>query len=404
MKRFFYFAAIATVAMTASCSKSEPVSNIPAEVQFPEEEVTELAPIAFGSNIKANTAATKSVGPVDEWNKNMELYVYGYTVNKDNGTINDITAPYIDNVMAYAPDGSDKGAIEVYNTTEDGRQVPFYYQESTVYRFYGYYTDGAVTAEPATADGELTVPVTIDGGQDIMLAATDSAAIDSDLAAAKESATGDTDLTADLNNIETNYKSLIYSGYTARRGIAPTLNFKHKLVRFEFNVKAGSQEVIDKNVQVVAVNLIDVPNTGVLTIAPEQKAVADNAATTNFLLQEKGEDGALRTLTPKVPGLDFGTIGASLMVFPAESYTLQFTLDQDNVEVQQPSTPYTLVPSMFQPAEGSELPSTDVFVAGYKYVVNIIVYGLEEIEISAKLEEWKDAGSYELDPDKPENF
>lgn len=42
----------------------------------------------------------------------------------------------------------------------------------------------------------------------------------------------------------------------------------------------------------------------------------------------------------------------------------------------------------------------EAFEAGYTYKVTIVVYGLEEVKITAELEEWKDGGSTVIDPDE----
>ena len=39
------------------------------------------------------------------------------------------------------------------------------------------------------------------------------------------------------------------------------------------------------------------------------------------------------------------------------------------------------------------------FEAGYSYKVKIVIYGLEEVKITAELEDWKEGGSTVLDPD-----
>ena len=51
-------------------------------------------------------------------------------------------------------------------------------------------------------------------------------------------------------------------------------------------------------------------------------------------------------------------------------------------------------------AEGNYVAQTQ-FTAGYSYLITVKVYGLEEIEISAELEPWKDGGRIDIDTDVP---
>ena len=51
-------------------------------------------------------------------------------------------------------------------------------------------------------------------------------------------------------------------------------------------------------------------------------------------------------------------------------------------------------------AEGAP---TDAFTAGYSYNVVIKIYGLEEVEITVTLDEWKDGGETIIDPDDEDN-
>ena len=43
----------------------------------------------------------------------------------------------------------------------------------------------------------------------------------------------------------------------------------------------------------------------------------------------------------------------------------------------------------------------DKFEAGKAYTINFKLYGLEKVEVTAELTEWKDGGQIEIDTDTP---
>lgn len=99
-----------------------------------------------------------------------------------------------------------------------------YYPPAGNFDFFGYHADNAVatTAAIAKTDELWTVPFTIDGTQDLM---STKAELTQTQASEMTGATRPNDY---------------YSAYAARKGVHPTLTFKHLLTRLQFSVKAGN--------------------------------------------------------------------------------------------------------------------------------------------------------------------
>ena len=354
MKKLFFFA-IAALGMTVACQK---------EVKVENPDIDDNAPVQVQFNVSApSITVTKTKAAVEnDWN-NQDIYIYGYS------DIAKADEYLISNQKASVAAGG--------NVTFADSKV-FYYDIEAVYDFYGYYID-ALTATPAltATKDSLVAEITIDGTQDVMLAKTDHNA---DMAEA----------TSPVNDTR------IYSAYAARRGVHPTLNFEHMLARFEFNVKKGESE---NNPLPVYVKSITVKSqaTGKLTIAPADKQ--------NF--EGKGEkvDLSSTIITTDqnpyfVPTDSYQKAGEDLMIFPTTesdpNVDMLITLvPKENLNGNakpEYKMPVTLKPSMFK--EGAK-----TFDKAQKYVVNIIVYGLEEVSVTASLAEWGNGGEDEYDPD-----
>ena len=84
------------------------------------------------------------------------------------------------------------------------------------------------------------------------------------------------------------------------------------------------------------------------------------------------------------------------MVIPGEtSYKLSIYTSQDGVSTSIDPQEWTLdINSIVGKPEGAV-----AFDAGYSYKVTVLIYGLEEVKVTAELEDWKDGGSTVIDPD-----
>ena len=371
MKKFLFFATTFAI-LLSGCTKS----NVNDDVLDDGTPV----PVRFSAMSMTSSVSTKSTGAVGAegnlWNQ-QDLYIYGY-----DRTVTDFTEePFINNVMATAPDALSSGAIDVMNNAVEPAE-PFYYVAKNRYDFFGYHVDDAATGEPVREETRVYVPFEINGAQDLMIAKADQQ--------------------ADINNTEgaefTEDKA--YSAYAARRNVHPTLKFQHQLARFTFEIVAGSASGSNVNVDYITV---DSKSKGNLVVVGGTRGIDDVAEdVASFKLQEIGAEGNAQNLTPVKPEPynaernNAKKIGESIMVIPGEaSYNLKIKTSQDGVNTDIPEQEWTIAIDNVdgKPADAS------VFEAGYSYKIKIVIYGLEEVKITAELEEWKDGGNATLDED-----
>lgn len=393
MKRYFVLA-IAAVAIVAACNKQETPSP---------DESTEKVKVEFGTknlSIHGSTVKAKAVGGVDEWNDALTLKVYGFQAD-----ISDFTSDaFIDNVAAAAPASGTSGAIEVYNPAISGQNEPFYYSGTAVYNFYGYFTDDAVVSEPVREPTRVYVPFEINGGQDLMVATTDKSA---DVAG--------TNVSVDR----------AYSSYAARRDVHPNLIFKHQLSRFKFEVLTGSMAA--QNIYVTDLTL-DSRYKGNLVVVGAQGLADVDDETTPFQLCEL-DGGVLKPLTTMYPYVNSTSrggvklnditpidadnetvsaeeraasaksIGESILAIPGSaSYKLQVSYYQSDVQAEAQPFVYEITPAMVTPVAAGT--TVTAFEPGKEYKISIVIYGLEDVQITATLEDWVEGGNVTIDPDE----
>ena len=355
MKKYFFLAAAALVALVA-CSKS-PIAT-EAQPVDPDEVFaeTDLYPITFSSNVLATKAKVKGTGSIDTWADTMKLHIYGIKRDADNN-LDLVDGIQINNVVAAAPDGVTSGAIEVWDPalSTELEKVPFYYDNSGRYDFFGFYVDDAFVQgqedpELDTDEGTITLPVQINGTQDVMLAYAD-----------REAAVEGTAINPDK----------LYSAYGVRKGIIPDLKFAHQLSRFVFKVRKGAVNGSAQPGPVYVNSLaVDSYSNGLLTIVGADRGlVSDGDELVFFNLTNRGQ-ALSQTL---VEGLDAQTLGESVMVFPGrETYNVKLDLANDKT---------SQVNNMSFDIEGGAL-------AGKSYVITITVYDIEPIDINVSLIEW----------------
>lgn len=409
MKKYALFAAAALVAL-AACSKNE------VKPQTPETPVDDDSPVAvqFGVASPVSSVVTKSYGPLDEWNEQESLYIYSFA--REAGDIDYSTAtPFINNVAATAP-ATGATALSVTNPAYPGE--PFYYADNDIYDFYGYYVDNAWASGTSIedynkVDGPVTpiatdptriyVPFVIDGTQDLMIAKADP---QTDLKNAKDEPGYNTDLD-DPNTV--NY---VYSAYTARRGVQPTLTFEHQLARFNFKICSKSESADKLKVTGIKVKSKFRGELTVVANSDDSRGItAISDATIDFELKQI-TDGQMTALTP-VPVDNYdGTptdpqdVGNGIMVIPGEaSYDLVIELAYDEAEYspdQVPTTPINPIESTIDAStiSGRE-EATETFLKGEQYTITVYIIGPQEVEISAELDDWTDGGNVEIDPDAP---
>ncbi len=357
MKKYFFLAAAALVAL-AACSKSPIVESVNAgeAVVDPDEIFTgsEKYPIAFASNVVTTKAMVKGGGSIEAWN-NQTLYVYGITRDVAADTLYWKDGVEIENVPV-VPESGVKDTILV----KDALDNPYYYDNSARYDFFGYYVDDAfVTGQetPENNAGTITLPIKIDGTQDVMLAYAD-----------RDSAVKGTTYSAEK----------MFSAYGVRKGIIPNLTFKHQLSRFIFKVIKGEDP--NSDVAKVYVDSLCVESfaDAEMTIVGANRglAVPDGAEMEEFYLTNRGVD-----LAPVlVEGTTALTLGESMMVMPGqESYNLKFRIGN------QPAGTSEIV---HQWVKGQSIPISGGALAGKSYTITLTVYNLQPVKISVELEPW----------------
>lgn len=310
-----------------------------AEQHDPAQEDERVA-IVFGTNVVS--VQTKGVGSVDQWDQNQTLYIYGFERNQD-GSLGSVL---IDNVAAAAPSAVSEGAIQVYDPSSQTQDTPFYYGYTQKYDFFGYYVDDAATGAPVNTGGVITVPVQIDGTQDILLGYADrtqqaTSAVPSDR---------------------------LYSAYAVRKGnIQPVLTFEHQLSRFVFNVIAGSEGDAPLYVNSLSVSS---KTEGTLTVTGATRGLVAGGTAGQMSLTNRGA-----ALTPYLVS-GTGVIGESIMVMPGEeSYDLSFVLEQGGKTVPQTTT----------------IPISGGALKGRSYLVNLTIYSLESVKVNVTLTAWDES-------------
>ena len=376
------FSVCAAVAMMAACAKEAPQASVPS-VPAPAENAEQME-VKFHSNVTASVLS-KAQGGVDAWNGLQNLYIYGF--QRQSGAV-DYTAvePFINNVLAASPaEGAADNGIVVNNA--DGK--PFYYVGNYTYDFYGYYVDDLVAVPQADADG-VYLNLELTGGEDVMLAKAVPA---TDVQKARDNGVFKGDAT---------WKDgYAYSAYAARRGVQPSLTFKHQLVRFTFQITSGSV-FEDGNPLYIKEIKMSARNSAKLYVAGNKTGWADIDAAAADLSLCSLDGGQLVPMAAfEVPSADVNaqpvSVGESLMVIPNEasaddSYALSLVMEQAGKTIEYPvDVKFTKVTNAVD--------GQTQFTAGYSYRVTIKVYGLEEVEISAELEPWVSGGDISIDTD-----
>ncbi len=311
---------------------------------------------------------------------------------------------HINNALAKAPSDASTGKIELNNPAASGDVDKYYYYEGNdVYQFFGYYIDDAAAAKetdgtapqvtysatPATGTGIISVPFVIDGSQDLMIAETNVA---DDIA----------DRTDDSKTVD---EKRVYSAYSARRTVVPNLNFRHVLTRFTFNVIAGTAKADELNITELSVNSLTTGSLNIVKPAVAEGATAIADITTGSVADDLVLGSAKGAMsTPATMTLDYTEamtpvkLGESLIVYPGQAtYNLTIKLSSKKVSSYPDYTAELNIANIPNKPDGQT-----VFTAGYSYDVTLVVYGPEEIEVIATLEEWKDGGDQYYDPDDPD--
>lgn len=353
MKKIFAFA-IAAVTMTVGCQKIQELVNPDRnQTSFDDNEPVE---ITFNTNVvNVETKANGSVTTFDP--AKHTLYVYG--LNTTTPGTKEIT-----NATATATGGASPVSLTLdkkyfYNGTDDK------------YDFYGYYVDDA--ADPATVAANYTLPVTITGQQDILLAK----------ALGSEASDGVSPI-ADA-----------YSAKTARAGVVPNLQFEHQMSQFSFNVRnCGSYAITLKG---LSLNTI---NKGTLTVAGDSQGLVALTGDANKADIEVSTTEQSLAKVDKSDLTNYTAIGKPIMVFSENAYTVILYLWQDGMEtnkVRKVTVPVTIKNKPADLTEAGITGEDPGALKGYAYEINVTVYSLEEISVTASIVGWKTGESFVFD-------
>lgn len=350
MKKIFAFA-IAAVTMTVGCQKIQELVNPDRnQTSFDDNEPVE---ITFNTNV-VNVETKAPNGSVTTFDPDKHtLYVYG--LNTTNNGVKEITN---------APAKTNAGATPTSLTLD---KKYFYNGTDDQYDFYGYYVDDA--ADPATVAANYTLPVTITGQQDILLAK----------ALGEDSGTDGA-----------------YSAKTARASIIPNLQFEHQMSQFSFKVRnCGSYDITLKG---LSLNTI---NKGTLTVAGDSQGLVALTGDANKADIEVSTTEQPLTKVNKLDSDNFTAIGQPIMVFSENAYTVILYLWQTGMEankVRKVTVPVTITNSEEDLIDaGYQAGDTPGALKGYAYEINVTVYSLEEISVTASIVGWKTGDTFVFD-------
>lgn len=388
--------AMCAAAMMASCAKDKTVALDNGADGTPEEIILGAgqylsAEVEQGKPMKAASRGIGSVGDLDatnNWNGET-VYVYGIA-----GTLTGDAQFAINGEAATAPAGT-PGATVTSTLTWSNTDTHFYYDGNNLYDFYGCHVDDAATAAmtiPAgtkLAENGFSVPVTIDGTQDLMVAMPNK----------------ENDRTVEGVDPEVTDTKYLYSAWSSRRGVKPNLVFKHVLTRLTFKAKCGDDPAPTQPVKITSIQVTGAISDGTLTIIPVgggNQGFAPGTTTADFALMAPASAPQTSKDLEAFPGKEitntgdgadaFQQIGVPMMLVPGEKYTIVINTEQNmdgtgDIEENEKGT------------ITKEVTFAGGFVAGKNYNINITVYGLQEIAVDATLTAWGEGGDIDIDPD-----
>ena len=380
---FFLSAMLLSLGLSTACSREQEQ-----DVFYEEDMMSDPVAIRFGDGMP-RIAATKGLGPIDNWNPAQDLYIYGIAREGVNSEATaeaplDLTESgiLINNVKAESAPAPNENPSEIRESitvySDPDQQIPFFYAPDRRYEFFGYYVDDAVTnPSPTVGDDSITLPFVIDGSQDIMVASTDKEA---DLALATQEVSLDR----------------LYSATSARRGVIPNLIFQHQLSRFNVQVRNGSSSQTASNFKLSYIR-IQSATEGTLVIATkDEKAPGGIIETSNPQYLDLIRNGHVFSTADNFVPLDELIEVGDVMVIPGNQvYKMKIGLLQMGYTAEgiPAEVDYDIdLSKLLAEADAKAEP-------GCQYNVKIVIYGLEEINVSVTLVAWELGGEVLVDPD-----
>lgn len=376
MKKTFYIVSIALGLV--SCKGQDPVVDT-----IPDDGDTSPRSIELRSNI--SIADTKA--PIDQW-ATQDLYFFGFERSPYNAAYpTDLSQPFIDGIKTKAPSSGAIGKIELVNPADN---MPFFYgYNGSAYKAYDFaachFADAVKTVSFSKSASEVSIPYTIDGSQDIMVADTDRA---EDI----REAGYDPENSQAINYFPIAYA---YSGYSDRSDIKPMMNFHHCLTRFDFKVQKRVESG-DVQMRIDALE-VDTYPSGTLVVASNNASrpagvYPDRSGNPSMLSVSLVKDGTIYQTSKDV---------GSIMVSPLQQHTIKVTYSQkvSANEYKSITTTHVITPDMVDAD-----PKPTAFLIGYRYDVTLVVRDQRPIEIFVKLLEWKNGGTVTIDPEEDNPF
>lgn len=321
--------------------------------------------------------------------------------------------------MRLNPEASN-GQLKDYGTDpiapsewKKAKDTIYYYPaaQKVPYDFFCYYFDDAKVTPHRNNTDYIHYDVEIDGTQDIMIGqAKDIRDVinDKDFFKKHEDVSlSDAKLLLDIGG---------YCGMAAHRGIHPEIQLDHLCTQLKFEAYPGSERAKD-----ITINSIKVyaPYKGDVTVATKDTInhpigvvwQDDPSVTSNFIwysLHEKPtfdvanqKMEACQVMAPialptfdktkeavgKNPieqGQPHVDLGGGIVLPVRDNYTMEISCVQQNVvdyEGNVKSFPYSAQYNI-------KFPDNRIFEAGNYYIIQIVVYGLEEIKIKVSITPW----------------
>ncbi len=384
--------AILAAGMMASCSSNgEEAPSINEQEEAPVKMELSVGPLASVSVAEGRATGTGAVGGLADANKwageTFNLIAIGTNSKSlDPATGNPEKYVEINNEVVTAPDQTSDASnknIQFNNGTH-------YYVGSNTYEFYAFhfgnadYTDLGTGLEASITTDGLTAEVTINGTNDLMIATTDKASDINDQSTGNGTA-GPEDA------------AKLYSAWSARKGVTPTLKFEHLLTRLVFKAKMAENETANdiyiksitlKNVASQA-NVVIIPSSTATSSDPRLTTNPADLRTTDFVLMERtAPNQPMDTLQSTLVTTSEEQVGESVLLIPDTRYELDIELYEESAD-HTSTVKQTL-----------KLDSDAPFEANKQYTVNIKVYGLQKIQVNASLTAWGEGGNIDVDPDK----
>lgn len=378
MKKISLVAYLA-LGLLAGCQKDKP------EVELPPVDDTERVAVQFGLTAPGIEVVSKAIGPIDSW-ASQKLNIIGV---KRFGAYDADESYLIDNIIVEAPSSPEDDFNVSHPMEEPYAGEPYFYAENTLYDFYGYHIDDAASSEIVKTANSISIPLILDGSQDVLVA--------------KARPIYDIMHSEDVRAVDVN-ESDAYSAYAARRGVQPTLSFNHLLTRFQFYVVDGNKGTAEYPVEVTGIQM-DGKSIATLQIAPEPMLIVTDETKTFLslggLVDESG-DGmtpALDYVSPENPG-SAKTKHSLMFISGEKSHKIKISMKFADDANTQPLEDITFDLNAYEIIKTNGNVGIDCFEAGYQYDIVLIVYGPEEVKVTALLTNWDKGGNTVIDPDE----